>query len=245
MQVLTVEDLLADAFLLGARTYQNSSAAGLQWAHAEAASRLAQVVRKQRDFDYAIALSGEALAYFSAAGMHDMVANEYAMRGWAHHDSPNGNAQQAERDFVASLDAAGRAGNRAVMAYANTGLCESRVRAGRLAEAATPCNEAYRTLADSGDVGEFAAGVALAYFLLENGDARRAVGTLAPLLSEMASQQDSASHVLALETMARAHDRPATPASAALRRPPAPAAESCPRPHPSPPWPPPAPSACA
>lgn len=204
MQVFLIENMPGEAFLLGAANYRLARERQWAWARAEIAARLATVVRRQGDDDYAVALSTEAIAFFRDAGMHDMLSEQLTHRGWAHHDAPQSRPSLAEADFLAALDAAGRARNAAAAAYAQTGLCESRLRARLLSEAAAPCRQAHQTLRASGDVGEMAASVAYAQYLMASNQAGAALNLLRPLLAESQSPYSSNSTVLGLEILGQA-----------------------------------------
>lgn len=195
----------AEAFPLAAAAYRNSAGGHMPWAHAEAAGVLAQVVRFQADREYAVELNTEALAYFDAAGMHDLVANELAMRGWARlYGRDAALSRAAEADFVASAEAARRAGNDVAVAYAHSGLCELLVSSKRLADAAPICEAGYRAMLGSADGGTYGATTNFATYLVESGRHAEALGILNGMLKDGAEQSRSFHSYMAFDARGRA-----------------------------------------
>ncbi|GEM_PF-731407 len=191
-----------EAFGLAARAYQLADESRKPRQHAEAASILAQVVRWQNDFDYAIDLNSEALSFYEAAGLDDLTANDLHVRGWSYLRS--GRPGDALRDFERSGEIARRTDNEAAIGYALAGQCEALMSAGQLAEGGPICEQAYLAAKGLGGPSEARMASMQAALMLNDGHPRRAVAVLDPLLSGKEGEQAPDYLASAYENRARA-----------------------------------------
>ena len=168
-------------FELASSAYRDADSGSLAWMRAEAASVLGQVVIRA-DGSYGRALSEEALSYFEAQAMHDMVANELfisALSWLSQRDTES--LQNAVLQFRRSAAAAQQADNPFGVAYAEAGLCGVLEQLGRIEQALQSCRVSLPKLRGIGHVTEYSTIINYAAALLANQQPEQAMAQLEPL----------------------------------------------------------------
>ncbi len=179
-----IEALNGETFELASNAYRSADNESLAWMRAEAASVLGQIALRT-DGDYGRMLSEEALRYFEAQQMHDMVANELYMSAfswWKQRDSQS--LKNAEQLFRRSADAAQRADNPFGVAYAEAGLCGVLEQQGRVAEALQSCRASLPKLKGIWHITEYSTNVNYAAALLANKEPGQAMVILESLAKD-------------------------------------------------------------
>ncbi|OCW97820.1 diguanylate cyclase [Alishewanella sp. HH-ZS] len=179
-----IEALNGETFELASNAYRSADNESLAWMRAEAASVLGQIALRT-DGDYGRALSEEALRYFEAQQMHDMVANELYMSAfswWKQRDSQS--LKNAEQLFRRSAEAAQRADNPFGVAYAEAGLCGVLEQQGRVAEALLSCRASLPKLKGIRHITEYSTNVNYAAALLANKEPGQAMVILESLAKD-------------------------------------------------------------
>lgn len=173
--------LNGDSFEVAADAYRHAESAPLAWMRAEAASVMGQVALRTTTA-YAQTLSTEALRYFEAEAMHDMVANELFMDAlaWSRQQDVK-SLQQAESQFLRSQSAAERAKNPFAVAYAKSGLCEVQGLLGRWQTALQHCAASLEQLRGAGNFTEYSTLINYAAALLAADRPRQSLEVLAPM----------------------------------------------------------------
>ncbi|MFC4255032.1 diguanylate cyclase [Altererythrobacter xixiisoli] len=174
-------DYPEDGFPLAADAYRNSAAGNRPGEHAIAASILAQIVRYQGDYRYAIALNTEALRHFERQGLNDLIVNELYIRGWVFWRQ--GQHELALADFERSRALAISIGNPLARDLADTGLCVATLKTGPRSEAIRLCERAYRGMIGVGSAYESRIAAIYAEILVDEGQPGEALAMLDRLIT--------------------------------------------------------------
>ena len=190
------------AFVFASQAYRDSAGQEQSIVHAQAATMLAFLVSSGHDFEYAKSLNSEALKTYLALDLSDLAANELVLRGYTH--LADGDWRRAIDDFEASAQQARSYGNEYAVDYAQLGVCQAALEGGAIDTAAPACEVAYRGLAKPDERMSFAATALMAQLRVEQGEERKALSLIDPLIAAGRGETPAEDWADALKTRAQA-----------------------------------------
>ncbi len=172
--------------------------------HAEAAIELSSALRRMGDFEEALALARESVAWAGAHGRLELLS------GAAYLEAED---LDAMHEFQAAITAFGQTRSIAVSfadrqgaAFSDMGICRSLIQLGRYQAARLRCRDAARTFAASHSTDVLKEARAyLAEIDLHDGKAQQALGILDQVLDHGGTDMDPASATVAYRARAQAN----------------------------------------